>query len=330
MWASSAASSRVIAHRRRSARPQEEEEGRRRCMKVVLNGRQHTWISLTLSSAEARRLALIGSLVTAGYYAGAQLGFALQYPGSPLSVIWPPNAIVFAALLLVPPRAWWVVLLAVLPAHLLVEVQNGVMTWTVAGLYVTNCSEALLGAAGVRWFTGGPPWLATLRQMVVYLVCAAIAAPFVTSFLDVGIVVMTKWGTTQDFWLLWGERFISNMLTYLTVAPVIVVGVSEGPAWLRAATPQRYIEAALLALSIAATGVLVFGTHVFAATGLPALLYLPLPLLLWAAVRFGVGGTSTALLGFAILAATWDVEASPQPLVAHTPATAVLALQLFL
>ena len=107
------------------------------------------------------RMAPVALSAAVSYYAGAQVGFMLRFPGSPLSVIWPPNAILLAALLLVPTRRWWMVLLAVLPAHLLVEAQNGVPLWTLLGWYLTNCGEALLAAVGVRRFTGGPPWFAT-------------------------------------------------------------------------------------------------------------------------------------------------------------------------
>src|SRR5213083_877200 len=75
------------------------------------------------------RVALVALSVAAAYYAGAHVGFLLRFPGSPLSIIWPPNAILLAALLLVPTRQWWVLLLAVLPAHLLVEAPNVVPPW---------------------------------------------------------------------------------------------------------------------------------------------------------------------------------------------------------
>src|SRR5437660_1591119 len=80
------------------------------------------------------------------YYVSAYFGFLLRFPGSPLSIIWPPNAILLVALLLVPTRRWWLVLLAVLPAHVLVNVQTGVGLSTTLGWYVTNCAEAVLAA----------------------------------------------------------------------------------------------------------------------------------------------------------------------------------------
>src|SRR4029079_16097446 len=65
----------------------------------------------------------LASLVCAGYYLGARLGLARCPAVSravcsrtldplPISVLWPPNAILLASLLLVPTRDWWIVLVA--------------------------------------------------------------------------------------------------------------------------------------------------------------------------------------------------------------------------
>src|SRR5262245_8981922 len=45
-------------------------------------------------------------LVCLGYYAGAWIAKALRFPESHLALIWPPTAILLAALLLVPLRKW--------------------------------------------------------------------------------------------------------------------------------------------------------------------------------------------------------------------------------
>ena len=65
-------------------------------------------------------------LVFAGYYLGAKIGFALTFRPHPVSVLWPPNAVLLAALLLTPVRIWWIVLLAAFPAHLAVQLQSNV------------------------------------------------------------------------------------------------------------------------------------------------------------------------------------------------------------
>ena len=65
-------------------------------------------------------------LVCAGYYGGALIGQSLKFPHSQLSLIWPPTAILLAALLLAPSRRWWVFLFAVAPVHIIVQLKDGV------------------------------------------------------------------------------------------------------------------------------------------------------------------------------------------------------------
>ena len=43
-------------------------------------------------------------IVSAAYYLGAQIGFALQAPNAPQSVLWLPNSILLGTLLVVPFR----------------------------------------------------------------------------------------------------------------------------------------------------------------------------------------------------------------------------------
>src|SRR5262245_51976630 len=65
-------------------------------------------------------------LVGMAYYMGAKLGFALTFHPYPVSVLWPPNSILLAALLLIPRRDWWRVLAVVLPFHWFVQTQSSV------------------------------------------------------------------------------------------------------------------------------------------------------------------------------------------------------------
>ena len=69
---------------------------------------------------------MIGLWVFAGYYLGCKIGFALTFQPHPISVLWPPNSILVAALLLTPTRCWWFVLLAAFPAHLAAQLQSHV------------------------------------------------------------------------------------------------------------------------------------------------------------------------------------------------------------
>src|SRR5688500_20078242 len=89
-------------------------------------------------------------LVGVSYYVGARIGFALTFAPHPVSTLWPPNSILLAALVLAPFRWWWLFLLAVLPAHFLIQIQSGVPVPMILGWFVSNSSEAVLGALCLR------------------------------------------------------------------------------------------------------------------------------------------------------------------------------------
>src|SRR5436190_15733145 len=89
-------------------------------------------------------------LVSAAYYLGAQIGFALQSPNAPQSVLWLPNSLLLAVLLIVPYRAWPAYLVAAFPAQMLVGWGAAQPPLPIALLFVTNCADAALGALLVR------------------------------------------------------------------------------------------------------------------------------------------------------------------------------------
>src|SRR5687768_5741952 len=91
-------------------------------VRVVQNDPAHrTAFERSVAMRAAFRLATWVVLVCAGYYAGAVFGITFKLPRAGIggiSSIWLPNAIVLAALLLAPPRMWWVYVVALLPTHL--------------------------------------------------------------------------------------------------------------------------------------------------------------------------------------------------------------------
>ncbi len=232
--------------------------------------------------------------VGVGYYLAARLGLALTLQPHPISTLWPPNALLMAALLLTPARVWWVLLAAALPAHLLAELQSGVPPAMVLGWYASNCSEALLGAALVRALVPGPLRLDSLHNAGVFLVCGGLAAPLASSFLDAGLVKLIGFGE-GDYWTLVRMRFSSNVLAELTVVPLVLTWATFRVENLRAAPPRRYLEIAAVFIGVLVTSLVAFDLPLFDANSAPALFYAPLPFLLWAAVRLGTTGAASAL-----------------------------------
>ena len=60
-------------------------------------------------------------IVAISYYLAAETSLSLRFSGSTKAALWPTNAVLVTALLLTPARRWWMYLLAVVPAHILVH-----------------------------------------------------------------------------------------------------------------------------------------------------------------------------------------------------------------
>src|SRR5215472_6828872 len=195
-------------------------------------------------------------LVGIAYYLGTRIGFPLTPVGQPNSTFWPPNAILLAAFLLARRRVWWTFLLAVLPVHLFVQLQTGVPLATAAGWFVTNTSEALIGALCITQLAPRNRVFESVRGVFLFVVFGVLLAPLITSFLDAAAVVITGWG--RHYWPLETERFWTNALAELTIVPLIVLGISKGPSWIRKATLAQCWEAGMLAIGIVAVSLLVF------------------------------------------------------------------------
>ena len=137
------------------------------------------------------RLASTVLLVSAGYYVGGIIGIALRFPPSGIATIWTPTAILLSALLLTPPRTWWVYLLAAIPTHVLLvaNFQSDVPPLVMFAQVGTNILHAVLAALAVRRALGAPPRFDSLRRMVLYILYAPIATTVVACVLAAAVFV---------------------------------------------------------------------------------------------------------------------------------------------
>ena len=267
-------------------------------------------------------------LTAAAYYLGAKVGLALTFPPLPVSVLWPPNAILLAALLMVPTRWWWAILAAVFPVHLVAELQGGVPLMMVLSWFVSNCTEALIGAGIVRAMTKHPHPFETLTGVTVFVLSAALLAPFLSSFLDAAFVRLNGWGQSS-YWEVWRARFLANALATLTLVPLVLTWCRRPSGSVRPVSPDAIGEAAALACGLLVAGLLVFEYHDASTVLMPAILYLPLPFMLWAAFRFGPRGASAVCTVVGFLAIVGAAHGRG-PFAAGSSADNALAVQLFL
>jgi two-component system sensor kinase FixL len=273
-------------------------------------------------------LALRALLVGLAYYVGATVGFALTLPNHSVSTLWPPNAIVLAFMLLEPRQRYWLVPLGAFPAHVAIQMQSGIPLPMILAWFVSNTSEALIGAFFLRRYIQGPVDFSSLRCVLLYVVFGALLAPFVSSFLDAGFVSLVGW-KQQTYWEVWQTRFPSNVLAELAIPPLILIWASKGVRWFKVTPWRRQLEALSIMAGLVFVSLAVFGWQTAGAKTTPAFLYLPLPFLLWAAMRWGAAGASTALL-IVVLCSIVGAASGGGPFVSASTAENVFSLQVFL
>ena len=277
---------------------------------------------------EVLQAAMLLLALALAYYVGVHIGLAFTPRDYAVSLLWPPNAILLAALLLCPPRAWVWPLLAVLPAHLISEVPSGVPLAMAVLWYLSNASEALVAAGIIYYLLGEPPRFARVRHVIVYLAAGVLCAPVLSSFLDAAFVALIGWRYDGDYWAVVRSRLPSNALAALIV-PTFALMARDSVRLLRGVSPMRWLEAALLLSALGAVSFVVF--HQPRSPDEAAVyVYAPLPLLVWAALRTGVAGVAASVAVLTFTAITGTLSRMGPFVLMPNAAISILSLQTFL
>ena len=273
------------------------------------------------------RIVLQVFLTGFAYYLATEIAWALCFPNSKVSLLFPPHAVLVVILLLVPVRHWWAYTLATVVAHFVATQQAH---WPV--LYALHCEafdavQNVLAAAGIRFFIKSPLRRITLRDAMVFVLIAVIIVPFGTAFWGAAFTVSNRFGT--HYWVEWRNLGISNGVTAVVLVPAFLLVAERLSRRGSRTTTARLIEGSVLGLGIVVVGTYVFAIKPAGPDTSPALLYAPIPLLIWAALRFGLSGISAAML-VVTFEAIWGAMHGRGPFLLQSPAENALALQMFL
>jgi len=231
--------------------------------------------------------------VGAAYYIAAEVGQALAFPSAPVSVFWAPNAILMAALLLAPREQWWMYLLGVLPFHLFAQLVDFPFL-RVMIQYFANVGLAALGALAVASVSPTPHRFDRVRSAFTLVLFGGILAPALTSMLLA--LSFRLLGISSEVWLTAVARTVTNTFAVVTLVPLIVHCAERLRNGQRPISVKRAAEGMTLALATLAVCLLLFFIPLDKPERTPLLLYAPLPLVGWAAMRFGVAGACAACL----------------------------------
>ena len=249
--------------------------------------------SLTLDRRDLAWGIALFAVVAAAHAGGTELAYHVNKVTSQGVPLFPAAGVTVAVLLLVPRRAWPIVLLATFTAELVGNIFLHEVAGTAIGSALANTVEPLLGAWIVLHLIGEAPALYERRQLVAFLAGAVVAGPVLGALVGATSTQFTPghvaWGGV--LWRWW----VGDALGVLVVGSLILAWARPGAR--RIGHSLADIEAAAVAAGLIAVTWWAFWG------GPPAMAYATIPVLGWAALRFGVLGAAT---GGAIVAVISD------------------------
>lgn len=259
---------------------------------------------------------LLSLAIAAAYFAAAELGLSMAYAHANVSPVWPPTGVALAAVLWLGYRVSPGVLLGALLANL----ATGVSIATASGIAMGNTLEAVSAAFLIRRFIGPQSPFDRAQDVLKFVVIAGLLSTAVSATignLSLCLNGAASWSNFGPLWLTW---WLGDGAGALVVAPLLLTWIEKRyNHW----PDRRLLEAVLLLFSLSTVATIIF----IKGTNYP-LEHLTIPVLLWAAFRFGQRGVATAitaLLGIAV----WGTTRGLGPFARESLNESLLLLQIF-
>ena len=243
--------------------------------------RARTWASSPRWWPEA---AALFAVIAAAHVAGQIIVYQLNHIPSTGVPFFPGGGVTVAALLLAPRRLRPVVLAATYSAELVSHFALHERMATAFGLALSDTIGPALSAWLVRRWAGGVPLLSRRKDLVAFVIGGAVAGPVLEALTGPPFARLTT--ASGSYLAMTARWWTGDALGVLIVGGLILAWATERGWPIR----PRYaiFEANVLAM------VLVLVTWAVFWRWNPAFTYLTLPVVGWAALRFGTRGATTA------------------------------------
>ena len=272
-------------------------------------------------SRVVRQLAVLVAL-GAVYVLAGKLGLRLAFVNASATGVWAPTGIALAAFLILGYDVWP----AILCGAFLVNATTAGSVATSLGISVGNTLEGLVGAYLVNRFAGGRRAFARARHALRFAGLAALLSTTVSATLGVttlSVAGFAEWGRYGSIWVTW---WLGDAVGALLVAPALLLWSADHRLrWSR----RQVLEAAALLACVVLVGVIVFGGVLPWGRHNYPLEFLCMPLLIWAAFRFGPREVATAMVVLSAIAISGTMHGFG-PFFRESQNESILLLQAFM
>ena len=251
------------------------------------------------------------------------LAYYLAYKAS-TARLWLPDSILLVTLLFIPRKRWWMFLLVPLSVRFLVG-RGASLSWAIFfANYLNDILKAVIGASLLRWLNNGAPKLATILELFEFFGIVVVLTPALSAFAGAA----TRVSVGEDYWTSWQIWFLGDALANLILSPMLIYWIVEGLPEIRSVDRWRVFEAVLLYGSLIALAAIGLSGETAGIGNTPLVANLTLPLLMYAAVRFGPKGVSTAIV-IATVFVVWNAKVLGRgPFSVQSPGTEILWIQM--
>ena len=258
------------------------------------------------------------------YYSASQFAISTLTLSSAIYPMWPAAGIAQAALLVFGRQLWPGIALGGFVFSMTVPSAN------IATALISAAARTLQAWAGTYLLQriNFSARLDRLKDVLAIVGLAALGSTLINSTIGSIVVCLTDLSSWSNFGRIWGTWWMGDAMGILLLAPLLLTW-QQLP---KVPTHRKKVaERAIWLLLLLALGWLVFCSRTRAAYARYPLEYLPFPLVVWAAFRFGQRYTALSnfvLCGFAI----WGIARGSGPFLKHASSIpqALLSLQAFI
>jgi signal transduction histidine kinase len=267
------------------------------------------------------------------YYVLAVVSMKLRFSTSGLSLLWPSNALLVATLVLTPKRSWWVYLLSVIPAHIaaLSPYHLG-LSWLVYQI-AFNSVQAIACAVILQRFRPAILYFETLKEVLVFL-GVSVVIPGLANLVAIYPIVkvssraaLLAHNSSDGFLAVWTSCWANNSASLIVVVPVILVCVTRSRDCIHSLSWRGVGEGAALTVLLTAFTFLAYGNVHAVSDAVPTVYLIPMPFLIWAAVRFGPAGACLSITLF-VCVSGWCAYLEQGPFLRSVSIDRVTVLQM--
>jgi signal transduction histidine kinase/CheY-like chemotaxis protein len=247
--------------------------------------REHpSWQKTSISLAQVVGVGFV-------FFGVARLSYTLATLEGNIASVWFPSGVGVAALLLLGYQVIFGILLGSFANAIIVS--SASIDLSTVGLVLADLAELLTTAYLLRYFIGEQYWFDRSRNLFRFILFAIGPGTMLGPVIGVTTLCLASKVPWTDYGITWLTWWIADSIGILVVAPVVLV-FSKRIRQIERLLQTQGLEAAIL------LALVIIGSQIIFDRGYP-MEYMLLPLLVWAAFRFGQPGATLLIVIISVL-----------------------------